>query len=223
MRNSLGALDSLRDRLASPMIDKSDHEQENWMVSYADLITLLFIFFSVMLSISSISRAKSELLTREFNQASTASLASLKKNLDQEIQKQSLQSQVETQISDEGLQIRFSEKVLFASGEAELNPEGRRALGHFAELLSGATQGQDGFRIAVEGHTDSRPIHNARFPSNWELSAHRSVHVLHFLAAHGISEKSMVVRAYADTRPLSPEAVSPGDRRVTLLVHSGVE
>lgn len=216
LTSGLKALDQLR---ARSVHDKTEQDQEGWLVSYADLITLLFIFFSVMLSISSVSRAKFDLLTRQFNQASTTSLLELKKNLDAEIQKQQLQTQVETEFSDEGLQIRFNEKVLFASGDASLNDDGSRTLAQFAKLLSQSTSGKDAFHLAVEGHTDSRPIHTAAYPSNWALSASRSVHVLHFLASHGLNEKNMVVRAYADTRPLSQDAVSARDRRVTLLVY----
>lgn len=214
--SSLKALDQLH---VGTALDKTEQDKEGWMVAYADLITLLFVFFSVMLSISSVSRGKSDLLARQFNQASTTSLSELKSNLDQEIQKQQLQNEVETEISDEGLQIRFNEKVLFASGDAVLNVEGSRVLVQFAKLLSEATDGRGGFHLAVEGHTDNRPIHTAAYPSNWALSASRSVHVLHFLSTHGINEKNMVVRAYADTRPLGKDAASAKDRRVTLLVY----
>ncbi len=214
---NLGALELLRLRQVP---QESEQDQEGWMVSYADLITLLFIFFAVMLSISSVSRAKFDLLTNQFNQASSTSLVELKKHLDKEIQRQQIQAQVETEISDEGLQIRFSEKVLFASGEAELKGEGSHMLGLFAKLLAKI---DEGFHLAVEGHTDSRPIRTAEFPSNWDLSAKRSVNVLHFLGAHGVSEKKMVVRAYADTRPLAKAGadvdLGAKDRRVTLLVY----
>jgi chemotaxis protein MotB len=212
--NALASLALLRARPSSQT--ESEADQEGWMVSYADLITLLFIFFAIMLSISSVSRAKFDLLTRQFNQASTASLLDIKKHLDQEIQRQQLQTQVTTEIGDEGLQIRFNEKVLFASGEAQLNAEGGKTLGAFSGILGGI---QDSFRVAVEGHTDSLPIHTAAYPSNWALSADRSVNVLHFLAAHGVAEKKMMVRAYADTRPLNGAAAGAQDRRVTLLVY----
>lgn len=209
--DSLGpiGIDQLR---AAPAAGDSDADQEGWLVSYADLITLLFIFFAVLLSISSISRAKLDLLTNQFNQASSSSLAEIQKTLDTEIKKQGLQGQVETQIGDEGLQIRFSEKVLFASGAAAIGSEGGKILGQFARILAGIP---DQFHLAVEGHTDSRPIRTAEFASNWALSSSRSVNVLHSLAASGVKDRQMMIRAYADTRPLGDQA---RDRRVTLLV-----
>lgn len=203
---------------------ENEVEQEGWMVAYADLITLLFIFFSLMLSISVISKAKFELLTHQFNQKSTASLLELKKHLDEEIQKQNLQTQVQTQISEEGLKVQFNESVLFGSGDATLNPGTGQTISKFSHLL--ATM-PDGFHLAIEGHTDDRPIHSAAFPSNWSLSASRAVNVLHLLESQGIAAGKMMVKAYADTRPVGNTVKTPDsqndfraqNRRVTLLIY----
>jgi chemotaxis protein MotB len=192
-----------------------DPDQEGWLISYADFITLLLIFFALMLSISAVSKAKFELLTHQFNQASSASLVELQKQLNAEIQRQHLESQVSTQISDEGLQISFNESVLFASGEAAVNEGGQGVLKAFARVLTGVDKN---FHLAIEGHTDSRPIHTERFPSNWSLSAVRSVNVLHLMAAQGLDERKMMVRAYADTRPAAAPGSLSQNRRATLLV-----
>lgn len=203
---------------------REEGEQEGWVVAYADLITLLFIFFSLLLSISVLSRAKFELLTNQFNTTSTTSLIELKNQLDLEIQKQQLQAQVTTQLGDEGLLIQFNEGVLFATAEAELNERGKQILSRFSSSLRGI---EKQFHLAVEGHTDSRLINTPAFPSNWSLSSARGVNVLHYLRSEGIDEKKMMVRAYADTRPkrsLEPSGDQEIDamaqnRRVTLLVH----
>ena len=205
-------------------------DQEGWMVSYADLITLLFVFFAVMLSISSVSKAKFELLTNQFNHASKTSLVDLKQKIDAEIKKENLVSQVSADIGDEGLLIQFNEGVLFGSAEAEIKGGGLDVLKQFSHILSGI---DPGFHIAIEGHTDDRPIHTREFPSNWNLSAVRAVNVLQFMGQSGVAEKKMLVRAFADTRPkvdvnsatakkTSLEPISDQaraqNRRVTLLV-----
>jgi chemotaxis protein MotB len=211
-------------QLRSKQNVEADPDQEGWLVSYADLITLLFIFFALMLSISVVSKNKLELLSHEFNQKSSSSLSELKAHLDKEIQKENLQTAISTGMTDEGLQVQFNERVLFALGEAALSPEGIKALDKLTTVLKSV---ESQFSLAVEGHTDNRPIHTAAFPSNWELSSTRAVNVLHFLASRGISEKKMMVRAYADTRPIvlpsntpnsNPTDVSALNRRVTLLV-----
>ena len=192
-------------------------EQEGWVVAYADLITLLFIFFSLLLSISAVSRAKFELMSQQFNASTSTSLIELKKKLDQEISRQGLNGGISTAIGDEGLLIQFSEAVLFGSAEAQLNDGGQRILSKFVNSLKGI---EDQFHMAVEGHTDQRPIHTTQYGSNWTLSSARAVNVLHFLKAQGMSEKLMMVRAYADTRPVSSNAQEISkNRRVTLLIY----
>lgn len=194
-----------------------DGDQEGWIVAYADLVTLLFIFFSLLLSISAVSRAKFELISEQFNANSTTSLSDLKKQLDQEIARQGLQAEVSTDIGSEGLSIQFSESALFGSAEAQLNEKGRGVMSQFVASLKGI-EGQ--FHLAVEGHTDRRPIHTPQFESNWSLSSARAVNVLHFLQSQGLDEKAMMVRAYADTRPATePPTDLSKNRRVTLLVY----
>jgi chemotaxis protein MotB len=214
----MSALDILQK--SQQLGEEHDPDQEGWMVSYADLITLLFVFFAVMLSISSVSKAKLELLNHEINQEMVSSLSQIQQELNQQIVKQNLTGSVSTEITNDGLQIQFNEKVLFASGEAKVSLEGSEVLKKFTQTLAAVSSK---FNLAVEGHTDSRPIHTEAYPSNWSLSSARAVQVLHFLTANGVNEKRMMVRAYSDTRPLAASASQPGlsdaaNRRVTLLV-----
>ncbi len=78
--------------------------------------------------------------------------------------------------------------------------------------------------IRLEGHTDSRPIHNDRFQNNWELSSARSIAVLELLARRfGIAPGRMAVAGYADTAPLSSNDTEEGrarNRRVDVVVLS---
>lgn len=204
--NPTGSGLAILDQIRGKSKIETDPDQEGWLVSYADLITLLFIFFSIMLSISVVSKAKFELLTQQLNQNSVTSLSELKKQLEQEIQKENLTSAVSTEMTDQGLQVQFNEKVLFALGQSGISPEGAQILEKFSKVLREMAKE---FQLAVEGHTDSRPIHTKDFPSNWELSSSRAVNVLHFLAAHGMNENKMMVKAYADTRPLAtPHAMN---------------
>lgn len=214
MASAVDNLNSIR----SPM-DEGD--QEGWMVAYADLITLLFIFFSLIISVSVVSRSKFELLTKQFNENSTADLLSIKIELDNQIAEKGLQQDVSTGISDEGLSVQFSESTLFPTAESNLTSRGHEVLGSFVEILKGISHQ---YRMAIDGHTDSRPIHTAKYPSNWALSAERSVNVLHFFSGLGMDEKRMFIRAYADTQPASPANEKLADvharhRRVTLLIY----
>lgn len=194
----------------------ADPDAEGWLVSYADLITLLFIFFALIVAMSAVSRVKFDRLAQQVSTKGATSLTKIQQDLDRTIREQGLQGRVTTEMTDEGLQVRFSEVLLFASGEARVQNTGTWALQKLSANLREATQG---FAMAVEGHTDSRPIHTAAFPSNWELSSVRAVNVLHALHELGVPESKMMVRGFAETRPLQGDRQGDQQRRVTLLVH----
>lgn len=192
---------------------------EGWLVSYADLITLLFILFALMLSVSTLNKSKFEFLFHKMNRQNATRLADLKTQLDL------VPYRLKTQLTQEGLEIQFEESLLFLAGEAEIGEIGKRALGSFLDTL---THVDGSYQLAIEGHTDVRPIHNQRYSSNWSLSAARAVEVLHFFSKNGISDNRMMIRAYAATRPAQVSVplrlpdeggLEALNRRVTVLVY----
>ena len=58
--------------------------------------------------------------------------------------------------------------------------------------------------LRVDGHTDRRPIANAQFPSNWELSSARAISVVQFLIARGISPQHLVAAGFGEFQPIDP-------------------
>ena len=66
-------------------------------------------------------------------------------------------------------------------------------------------------RLVVEGHTDSSPIQTERFPSNWELSTGRAAAVARYLIEHGVAPQRVQASGFADTRPLGSRD-NPVDR-----------
>lgn len=112
-----------------------------------------------------------------------------------------------------------SDEVLFEPGSAELRLDGLVALDAVAVGLAQLPN-----PISIEGHTDSKPINTARFPSNWELSTARSAAVLRYLASvHGIPPSRMVAGGYADQRPEGDNSTPEGrarNRRVDVAVLS---
>jgi chemotaxis protein MotB len=110
-----------------------------------------------------------------------------------------------------------TEGVLFDAGSADLRPEGRQILDEVAAPLQGLTN-----QIAIEGHTDDRPIATGRFPSNWELSTARATSVLRYLIdAHHLGGDHLTASGYADQRPVAPghdDASRAQNRRVDIAV-----
>src|SRR5690606_9500380 len=74
---------------------------------------------------------------------------------------------------DRGIVLSMGEHVLFDAGQARVKPSASGALSAVAAVARNS-----GCQAVVEGHTDSLPISNARFASNWELSAARATSVL---------------------------------------------
>ncbi len=100
----------------------------------------------------------------------------------------------------------FQSEVLFPSGSAVLQPGGEKQLASVAQRLveiSSRIPKNINWVLQVDGHTDSTPISNAIFPSNWELSAARAIAVVKFLHKEGIPNDRLVAAGYGQYQPLS--------------------
>lgn len=208
---------------------------ERWLVSYADFITLLFALFVVLFAASNADRTKARQVARavesaiehsgvrtpkEVPQAGQQSQLSLDatygalvESLSTEIQNH----QVRMSLEQRGLVITLNQRAFFRSGDADYDPAMYPTLGKIAAAI-----GRVDNPIRMEGHTDSIPIHNDRFRSNWELSAARSIAVLDLLANRfAIPSGRLAIAGYADTAPVSGNDTEEGrarNRRVDIVV-----
>ena len=101
----------------------------------------------------------------------------------------------------------FQSEVLFDSGQAVLNPEGRTELDQLANALLELERQippEINWVLRVDGHTDVRPIANAQFPSNWALSAARAISVVQYLISKGVSPQHLVAAGFGEYQPLDP-------------------
>lgn len=85
----------------------------------------------------------------------------------------------ELTVREEGgkIYVAMSDKLLFQSGKAEVNENGKAALGKLADVLNRQTD----IDVYIEGHTDSVPIKTAIFKDNWDLSVIRATSVVRIL------------------------------------------
>ncbi|MHB8919794.1 MAG: OmpA family protein [Halothiobacillus sp.] len=110
--------------------------------------------------------------------------------------------------------LRVKDNILFTSGNSDLSSAGQNLLNRLADRLKAGN-----YPIAVQGHTDDRPIHTLQFPSNWELSAARAAAVVQQLIAQGVQPNRLSATGFADTRPIAPNDNATGraeNRRVDL-------
>jgi chemotaxis protein MotB len=123
------------------------------------------------------------------------------------------------------LSVRMLDKIVFRSGSADILPSGMEVLDKLAEALKGNTD-----TIRVEGHTDDTPISaklQAKFPSNWELSAARAAGVArYFETKQGIDPKRLEAVGFSMYQPVAPND-SPDNkqrnRRVEIVLKPAAE
>jgi chemotaxis protein MotB len=110
----------------------------------------------------------------------------------------------------------FQSEVLFDSGQAVLNPEGRAELDQLATALLELERQippEIAWVLRVDGHTDVRPIASATFPSNWALSAARAISVVQYLIGKGVSPQHLVAAGFGEFQPLDGANTEDAYRR----------
>jgi chemotaxis protein MotB len=110
----------------------------------------------------------------------------------------------------------FQSEVLFDAGQAEVNPAALPQLDSLADAilqLETEIPTDINWVLRIDGHTDSRPISNARFPSNWELSAARAISVAQYLVTQGVSPNRLVAAGFGEFTPLDQAETEEAYRR----------
>jgi len=205
---------------AEEPLHENTPQDELWLISYADLLTLLIGFFVLIIASVPLRRASFERIAAALSGSRQAApLDRLREKVDQMVERSpELRDRVRTRDDAEGLGIEFKDALLFDSGSAALRPDARPLIGEIARLL----QELPARPVTVEGHTDDVPISTRSFHSNWELSSQRAVNVLNGLEAAGIQRGRISTRAWADTRPLETqgdlEQRRSANRRVVIRV-----
>jgi chemotaxis protein MotB len=145
------------------------------------------------------------------------SLESLMEDVEGYLEDHDLHNVISANRTERGVVLVLQESILFDSAEAEILDSGKPFLNKISSLLDDIPND-----VKVEGHTDSRPISNFRYPSNWELSGARASSVIrHLIEENDFDESRFTSVGYADTRPAVPND-SPQNwsqnRRVEIVI-----
>lgn len=220
--------------------DDEEEHLERWLLTYADLITLLLAFFVVMYSMSEIDAKKfgemsealhgilkgGESIFRQKNPDATTeghgvlkigNLRMLQKVIEKKSENRKELRDVDMELTERGLVVHIMERALFEEGSASLQSGATNVLdmiySEFANLPN---------HIRVEGHTDDRSIATSQFPSNWELSSARATAVVrYFVDEHGCSPGRISALGYGMYRPIRPNNSienRASNRRVDIVV-----
>jgi len=114
--------------------------------------------------------------------------------------------------------ISMQESLLFPSGSAVVNPKGKDALSKVAGVLNTSSD----ININIEGHTDSIPIHTAKFADNWELSTARATSIAHVLIdEYRVTPAKLVASGRSEYDPIAPNSTPEGrgqNRRTEIIL-----
>ena len=220
---------------------------ERWIVSYADMVTLLWALFVVLYALSDSNPRKLLIVSKSIDEAFSVgvlagskgssplinvgsgglaptiaevksnNLASLSKKIADFSQKNDLDGKIQVRSDANSITISLADNLLFDSGGATLKPGSQVVLTTVAGLLRPLSN-----QLRIEGHTDNVPVNSVDFPTNWELSATRASTVLRFLSEEGkIPVSRTFLAGYADTHPISNNATAEGralNRRADIVI-----
>lgn len=138
--------------------------------------------------------------------------------LEERLSKEIEDKQVKLKMEKKGLVITVLGEVLFDPGKAELRKESYPLLDKIARILREEVRTHN---VGIEGHTDNQPIKYSPWKSNWELSAHRALSVLHYLESKGVAPQRLSERGYGEYRPVASNDTEEGrqlNRRVEIVI-----
>jgi chemotaxis protein MotB len=206
--------------------------RDRWLLSYADLMTLLLALFIVLYAAADHERASkiASAMTAQFSEGATGnapagsgvlpgadSLVAARAAIDRAFaMNSSLRNRARIKVTDHGIVVSLTEAGFFAPADASIREDALTVLDALGQALA-----ESKAQIRVEGHTDSLPIATTRYPSNWELSAARAATVLSHLVKGGVPAARMSVAGFAGERPVGDNNTPEGrglNRRVDLVV-----
>jgi len=215
--------------------------QDRWLLTYADLITLLLGLFVILYAMSQVDKTKYQdfvsALTQQFGSKMVLAghkgitfqpaprkgrAQANKKGADESnklaalLKQEITAGEVVIKATSEGISINLLDYLLFETGKANIRPEALVTLNKISAFLDSIPN-----KIRVEGHTDNVPINTPQFPSNWHLSIARSMNTGYYVIQRGISPERLSISGYSEYRPVAPNDTPENrskNRRVEIVI-----
>jgi chemotaxis protein MotB len=186
---------------------------EDWLLSYADMITLLMAFFIVLVSMSTVDKNKYEQVAQGMAKdigyrEVTTPLQDMRSELLGQVAGAGVEDTVDVGKDDKGIVLNLASGTMFKPGSADVRPEILPLLKEISGTLK--QERFKNYQIDIQGHTDDTPVKTPLFPSNWDLSAARALATLKVMSELGIPTSRMKLAALADTAPRVPNRSDTG-------------
>lgn len=193
-----------------------------WVVSYADLVTMLLALFMVLFAVSqNVTKYQAKMIAEHRIQLPVESpvmqiegLEELKELFDENV---SQSDSIKYLKDSRGLIIRLNNSVLFDEGSAIIKKDALKTVDEIVDTISKIDN-----NVMVEGHTDSTPISNEKFPSNWELSTARATNIIaYMISTKKIAPNRLSAVGYGEYMPVADNTSTGGrllNRRVDIII-----
>ncbi len=189
-------------------------EPEDWLITYADAITLLMAFMVMLLTFSeydvpAFEEAAAAIQSNLTGRDATSPIQLLRIDVQDVVYNMQADQVVKVETDDKGIVIELSSSAFYLPGSAEIRDEAVPVLEKLSQTLLAPRYQL--YTIEIEGHTDDDPISTARYPSNWELSAGRASGVVRYFISQSIDMERMKAIGYAETQPKLPNRDTDGN------------
>lgn len=187
---------------------RQEEDVDDWLMTYADLITLLFAFFVILFSMSTPNKDDFEKISTALKEAGFVKeenakedpFETLEKEMELSLGASGYDSNIAISTKGDEVEIELSSSSFFLPGSAKFSPEAIPMMNQLVLPIKKFVASTD-LVIEIEGHTDDTGIATAQFPSNWELSAARAANTVRYFISQGIPPERLKAIGLAETRP----------------------
>jgi chemotaxis protein MotB len=200
--------------MAAPELPPEIEEKEDWLITYADAITLLMAFMVMLLTFSeydvpAFEEAAAAIQSNLTGRDTTSPIQLLRIDVQDVVYNMQADQVVKVETDDKGIVIELSSSAFYLPGSANIRDEATPVQEKLSQTLLAPRYQL--YTIEIEGHTDDDPINTPQFPSNWELSTVRASRIVRFFVDQGLEAIRMKASGYAETKPKVPNTDLQGN------------
>lgn len=194
-------------------IEEEADDEGSWLLSYADMMTLIACFFILMMAFANFDPVgftkKTKIISKHFNKDKYKNSETKMKILSEEIAKHpEIETKSKITVHDSEIVISFSGTVLFESGGYELNNQATVAVDTLIDIIKTF---DPGFNILVEGHSDNQKHEGSGLRSSWAIAGARAASVVERFEYFGFDPKKLKAISWGDSKPLLPNVDKEGN------------
>lgn len=193
---------------------KREENVDAWLMSYADMITLLLCFFIIFVSVSEPKKDRitqiAEGMSGKFGAVSyeTAFMGAMR-TLQATVEKNHMYKDIALESTTASMSMELATGRFFKDGGADFDETAMPAL---KELVTGLKQvDMKQYIITIESHTDDKAPYSGLYKNNWELSSIRAAKLAGYLIQEGFPASRIKAVGYADSRPKVPNLDAKGN------------